>query len=332
MISDSTFRSLARHDEYYIAGGDLYFMVEHVLFRVHRYFFDRESLYFRNKLATPASPGATRSGTSDSTAIVLEDVRPSDFARFLWVFYNPKYSLYKTDVDSWTAILDLAFKWQFPEVKRLCVRELERLEMSDVQRIHVYHKYAVDRNLLIGRYAALCEREEPLSVAEGMLLGMETALTLARAREIARSKPADSGLRSPTKANVPANTLTSIIKGIFDIPPPQIEEATTPTSPTNVNGNVVNGQAPQNNGARVNGVNGIKTPPTSGSATPPNGATGTAGAPAGDVFGLLVGNPLTEPPKDAVTPVDKPKDGEAGALANGDGAAVVAAKLELLIG
>ncbi|KAF7428824.1 hypothetical protein PC9H_008056 [Pleurotus ostreatus] len=322
MLGDSTFRSLHRHEEYYIQGGDLHFMVEHVQFRVHRYFFDRESLYFRNKLATPASPGAARSGTSDSTAIVLEDVRSIDFARFLWVFYNPKYSLYKTDVDSWTSILDLAFRWQFPEVRKLCVRELERLEMSDVERIHVYQKYEVDRNLLISRYAALCEREEPLSVAEGMRLGMETALTIARAREIARSKPLDGGLRSPTKANVPVATLQDIIRDIFTITPIPDDEITTPTSATATNGNTIppppplaNGNVAKKPANGVNGTNGTVTPPLSGSNTPPANANGNANnsastAPAADVFGgVFMTNDASEK-KDGANEGEKAKEAD----------------------
>lgn len=62
--------------------------VDHVLFRVHRYFFERESPIFRDKLTTPASPGQPAQGTSDSNAIVLE-VHVAEFEKMLWVFYNP---------------------------------------------------------------------------------------------------------------------------------------------------------------------------------------------------------------------------------------------------
>lgn len=169
--------------------------------------------------------------------------------------------------------------------------------MSDVERIHVYQKYEVDRNLLISRYAALCEREEPLSVAEGMRLGMETALTIARAREIARSKPLDGGLRSPTKANVPVATLQDIIRDIFTISPIPDDEVTTPTSAIATNGNTVPPPPPPTNGnvakkptSGVNGTNGTVTPPLSGSNTPPananvNANTSASAAPAADVFG-----------------------------------------------
>ena len=58
-------------------------------FRVHRFFFERESPYFVRMLAVPASPGKEPQGTSDSNAILLEDVSADHFATFLWVFYNP---------------------------------------------------------------------------------------------------------------------------------------------------------------------------------------------------------------------------------------------------
>ncbi|RDB25703.1 hypothetical protein Hypma_006187 [Hypsizygus marmoreus] len=219
--SDSgSFFALSRHDDYWINGGDLYFLVEHVQYRVHRYFFERESPFFKSRLTTPASPGASRQGSAESNAIVLENVRSADFAKFLWVFYNPKYSLYHTTVEDWTTILDLAHQWQFTEVKNLVVRELEKLEIPDVNRISTYHKYDIDRNLLISRYAALCEREDPLTLKEGLLLGMDTTLMIARTREYARSNPTPTGARSPTAAHIRQDEMHSLVRLLFEIQPP----------------------------------------------------------------------------------------------------------------
>ncbi|KAF9268514.1 hypothetical protein L218DRAFT_852510, partial [Marasmius fiardii PR-910] len=150
--SNEAFTALRHHDEYYLSGGDLFFLIEQYHFRVHRYFFERESNYFKAQLATPASPGAPRQGTSESSAIVLDNVKAADFAKFLWVFYNPKYSLYKAPVDDWVKILELAYRWGFQEVKRLVVRELEKLEMPVIDRIFFYHKYEIERFLLTQRY------------------------------------------------------------------------------------------------------------------------------------------------------------------------------------
>ncbi|KAJ6590010.1 hypothetical protein DFH09DRAFT_909260, partial [Mycena vulgaris] len=177
---------LQRFAEYYIEGGDLHCLVENNLFRVHRYFFERESKFFKAQLAVPATPGGPRIGATDDSAIMLDNVRSADFAKLLWVFYNPKYSLYESTVEDWSTILELAQRWEFAEVKSLAVRELEKLELPDIDRIVLYRKFAVDEAHLIPRYAALCERPELLTVEEGLRLGMEIVIPLSRARECAR--------------------------------------------------------------------------------------------------------------------------------------------------
>ncbi|KAJ6491688.1 hypothetical protein C8R47DRAFT_976426, partial [Mycena vitilis] len=177
---------LQRSERYYIGGGDLYCIAENKLFRVHRYFFERESKFFKEQLAVPATPGAQRLGGADDSAIILDNVRSADFAKLLWVFYNPKYSLYDATVDDWSTILELAHRWEFAEVKNLAIRELEKLEMTDIDRIVLYRKFGVHESYLIPRYAALCERPELLTVEEGLRLGMEIVIPLSRARECAR--------------------------------------------------------------------------------------------------------------------------------------------------
>lgn len=223
------FRSLTRYEEYYLPGGDLFLLVEQHIFRVHRYFFERESTYFKGKLATPAAPGSTRPGTNESNAILLDDVRVHEFARFLWVFYNPKYSLYHTSVADWTAILNLAHRWAFPEVKSLAVRELEKQSMPDIERVVVYQNNDVDRNLLIRCYAALCERDQPITPAEGRRMGIDTALTIAQLREMARRSPIDC--RSPTSANIRGNELQTLVRELFGIATPVRDDDSMPHSP-----------------------------------------------------------------------------------------------------
>ncbi|KAF8910792.1 hypothetical protein CPB85DRAFT_1194044, partial [Mucidula mucida] len=212
-----SFKALRHHDEYYLTGGDLFFLVQQYLFRVHRYFFERESTFFKGELTTPASPGESRRGTSEGNAVVLDGVSSQEFAKFLWVFYNPKYSLYHATPEDWTTILMLAHRWSFPEVKKLAIRELEKLEMADIQRIHVYQTYDVNRRLLVTRYAALCERLEPLTLEEGIKLGMATSLMIARARECVRS-PSVGGCRSPSSVSIPSEEMQNIIKDLFKIP------------------------------------------------------------------------------------------------------------------
>jgi hypothetical protein len=128
-----------------------------------------------------------------------------------------KYSLYNATAEDWTVILELAHRWAFPEVKSLVVRELEKLELSDVDRISTYHTYEIDKSLLIPRYAALCERESPLTLREGLQLGMETTLMIARARELSRLNPTPSGARSPRPAGMQYDEMTHLVCEMFDV-------------------------------------------------------------------------------------------------------------------
>jgi len=207
------FAQLQRHHPYYINGGDIHFLVENYVFRVHRYFFERESSYFRDKLTVPATPGRAPQGTEDANAIVL-DVRAQDFEKLMWVFYNPKYSIYETGVPEWSTILQLAHRWSFPEVKALVVRELEKMEMTAIDRIVLYQKYECDENLLVTRFAAVCAREEPITVEEGERLGIKTAMKLTLARERLRSS---DGSKSPLPAHRNDEDVRNIVINLFDI-------------------------------------------------------------------------------------------------------------------
>jgi len=216
--ANSSTNNSPHHSQYYITGADLIVRVEDTLFRIHRYFLTRDSAHFRNKLPHPPSPGDSFTGSSDNNPLVLEDALKVEFERFLWVFYNPKYSLYDASVEEWTSVLKLAHQWDFIEVKALAIRELENLSIPPVPKIVLYQKYAIDRNLLKNGLTALTIRDEPLTIAEGREIGLETALDLAKAREIARTpvfkKPGNP--RSPV--NLAGVELDVVITDIFHLP------------------------------------------------------------------------------------------------------------------
>ncbi|KAH9067768.1 hypothetical protein EDB87DRAFT_38384 [Lactarius vividus] len=229
-IPNQNGQRIVRHAEYYIHGGDVIFRVDNNLFRVHRYFFTRDSAFFRDKLPHPPPPGEFTKGSSDNNPLILEDVTIIDFERFLWVFYNPKYSLYDANVDEWTSILKLSHQWDFTEVKTLALRELERLEIPPLQKIVMYHSYAVDRNLLQVAYTALTIRAEPITIEEGRILGLETALQLARARELARSSGPGKKLQSPI--NLADAELDALIRDLFQLPTPDGSSGAALPKPT----------------------------------------------------------------------------------------------------
>jgi len=209
----------SQHGQYYITGADLVVRVEDTLFRIHRYFFIRDSAYFRSKLPHSPSPGDSTKGSSDSNPWVLDDALKVDFERFLWVFYNPKYSLYDANIEEWTSILKLAHQWDFIQAKALAIRELENLSIPPLAKIVLYQKYAIDRNLLQPALTALTMRDEPLTIDEGRELSLETALELAKAREIARAPVFSKRSGNPrSPVNLAGIELDVLIKDVFHLP------------------------------------------------------------------------------------------------------------------
>ncbi|KAK0212412.1 hypothetical protein DFS33DRAFT_24506 [Desarmillaria ectypa] len=205
---------IKKHELYYIKGGDVYFLVQEYMFRVHRHFFDRESPKFRQMFGDPTSPGKEHEGSSPGTAFRLDDISAEEFTHFLWVFYNPRHSLYDASTDVWVNILHTACEWSFPEVKALAIRELDRKSMSLVDRIVLYHKYRVDPTVLAPLYAKLCSRDEPVSTEESLRLGVETVVRIFHARERLRSSSLD-GRRSPLPNSVDLANVMRVIDEVW---------------------------------------------------------------------------------------------------------------------
>jgi hypothetical protein len=110
----------------------------------------------------------------------------------------------------------LAQKWGFKGVEQLCIRELEKINMSAVERIHIYQRHNLDHALLLDSYESVTTRDEPIDVDEGVKLGLRTSLQIARAREMSRSPSTGGGLRSPS-VQLDEQTLRLLISGIFDL-------------------------------------------------------------------------------------------------------------------
>lgn len=148
---------------------------------------------------------------------------------------HSKYSIYEAPIEKWATILTLSSTWSFPEVKSLSIRELEKKIMPDVKRIKLYHETKVDRNILLPRYAALIEREEPLTLEEGYDLGMETAFMIYRGREEARSARQPNGARSPSTPTIHGADLYEVIRDVFKIAPSEAVMEAEPIVPDNHN-------------------------------------------------------------------------------------------------
>lgn len=269
MVNEHGVSRVVHHKDYYLRGGDMTILVENHLYRIHSYFFERESLFFRQKLLAGPSEDGEDHGSNDSNHYTLDDVKSEDFARFLWVFYNPKYSLYEAHLDVWLSILRLATRWGFNNVKELTVRELEKLDIECVDKISIYHEHNISKLYLIPSYVTIVKRDKPLTFTEGVKLGMETVLRVADARERARQRASESGVRTPSFDDFEDSDVEILVREVFGL-------GSRPTSPTPTGASTIpNGSDPstiklgqppnKKNGATVprNGVSADTAPKTS---------------------------------------------------------------------
>ena len=110
--------------------------------------------------------------------------------------------MYDATIDDWNCILNLADKWDFPQVKELAVRELHKKPDLDlIQKLALYQKYKVDPRHLVPLYAELCARDIPLNLEESEMLGFQACVAINTARERLRANPSDEG-RSPLPAHL----------------------------------------------------------------------------------------------------------------------------------
>ena len=141
--------------------------------------------------------------------------RPSSYPSQLT--FRSKYSIYNATPEQWSWILDLAQKWGFKDVQQLCIRELEKLDLSPVDRIHIYQKHGLDDELLLDSYETLTTRDEPIGMEEGIKLGLRTSLQIAQAREMSRGPDTGGGLRSPSAVQLKGPDLRTLISKICEL-------------------------------------------------------------------------------------------------------------------
>ena len=127
-------------DQYYLPGGDLYILVQNTMFRIHRYFFMRNSALFRAQIEHCKAyiDDPTQTGTTHSDAIMFFNnfyTTPCTFTCFLSIIYNPTYSLYdRYTQQDWNDILVIATTWGFREIARIALNNIPAYEE---QAIHI---------------------------------------------------------------------------------------------------------------------------------------------------------------------------------------------------
>lgn len=86
----------------------------------------------------------------------------------------------------WTSILKLATIWVFPTLRQTAIENLGSIA-SPVDRIMLGQTYKINSPWLPKAFADVCLRQDVLTHEEGRVLGMETVIRIAEAREVIRN-------------------------------------------------------------------------------------------------------------------------------------------------
>ncbi|KAJ6578913.1 hypothetical protein DFH09DRAFT_909392 [Mycena vulgaris] len=173
------------HPRFFFSDGTVVFLVEKTLYRVHRYFFERDSAIFASMFTLPSAVGERPEGEVVENPIILEGVSALDFNRFLSILYPINFSTRDTaSAEEWTSVLSLATRWDFTSLRELATQHLFAMT-SAVERIALGRRYDVPE-WLAPAYTEVCERKDPLNLAEGRLLELDDIIWIGKVRHCIR--------------------------------------------------------------------------------------------------------------------------------------------------
>jgi len=87
-------------------------------------------------------------------------------------------------VDEWTSILDLSARWAFKSIQSLAIERLTLLA-SPVDKLILGRKFHITK-WLRDAYRDVCEREQTLTLEEGLRLGISEVIKISHARQVIR--------------------------------------------------------------------------------------------------------------------------------------------------
>lgn len=88
----------------------------------------------------------------------------------------------KKTTAQWTSILHLAAKWNFENIKLLAIDNLTA-HAAPIDKIVLGKRYGITE-WLPSAYETVCTRADPLTVEEGMKLGIEDTVRISAARQV----------------------------------------------------------------------------------------------------------------------------------------------------
>ncbi|KAJ7750099.1 hypothetical protein DFH07DRAFT_1062211 [Mycena maculata] len=193
------------HPRFFFHDGNVIFLVEKTLYRVHRYFFERDSAIFASMFTLPSAAGERPEGEAVENPIVLEGITALDFDRFLAILYPLNFAARDlVSAEEWTSVLSLASRWEFSSLRELAMQHLFT-STSAVERIALGRRFDIP-GWLVPAYTEVCERKDPLTLTEGRMLGLDDVICIGQVRH---------SIRYDSNLNRHHDSIVALIRDVF---------------------------------------------------------------------------------------------------------------------
>ncbi|KAF8643566.1 hypothetical protein AX16_008954 [Volvariella volvacea WC 439] len=175
------------HLKYFFEDGNLLIRVENVDFKVHRYFFMRDSPRFR-QLSKNGTIGrifdnGAEDAADDTIPLVLKHLASLDFERFLGVLYPTRFGNDEENTSAyWASVLWVSSYLSFKSIRSLAIERLSIIA-TPIDKISMGRRCGI-HHWLRDAYREICTRRAPLTKEEGRRVGADELVAIMEARQI----------------------------------------------------------------------------------------------------------------------------------------------------
>ncbi|KAF8636869.1 hypothetical protein AX16_010927 [Volvariella volvacea WC 439] len=221
------------HPKYFFEDGNLLIRVENVDFKIHRYFFMRDSIPFRELSENGVLGHIVDNGMDEIdaaeyvTPLVLEGLTSLDFERFLSVLYPTHFGQDEENTAAyWASVLCVSSHLSFQSIRSLSADKLSHVA-TPIDKIALGRRYGI-LHWLRDAYRAICTRQATLTKEEGRKIGVDEVIGIMEARQILLWE-------NPTTKTKEQYKVVDRIFGLSSLP----KSATVTTTTTSPNTTVV---------------------------------------------------------------------------------------------
>jgi len=158
---------------------DIVFLVDGMLFKVHRRDFELGSEVFEGMFKAPPEVGKPVEGSSPDHPLQLDGIKRDDFVQLLKVMYPTPSTEISLTRDEWISVLKLSTMWQFNVIRNQAIDSLQHLPPR--RRVALAQEFNISEWLLPA-LKELAEQKEPIGVKDVEEIGLDFALKLAHVR------------------------------------------------------------------------------------------------------------------------------------------------------